>query len=307
MDWNMQRRGQEQAKLPLNFKQQKCYDLELITMLVTTNTEFNFVKTDGFNCYMAWVAPKLTVKAGHCMSRELTPLLTRNVQSVLGEILSKELLHCKNVTFTTDEKQSRAEHPCLSLMMHFVNHKFMLWKSMIDCKSTEGLNVPAKLALIKNLISKIKGLKPIKKCACTKLHDCGMNKKVNESRSADHQLTCIYHVINNSLKAALAHQELLPLVTMANDLADGFNRSVKRSLLLRSTCKKLNIDYKKIRKPDLTRWNSLCRSIKAITEMALAFPAFLGSWEFLRRLSGQTSRRGQVDDVETLVGTAGKD
>ncbi len=75
----MQRRGQEQAKLPLNFKQQKCYDLELITMLVTTNTEFSFVKTDGFNRYMAWVAPKLTVKGRHCMSRELTPLLTRNV------------------------------------------------------------------------------------------------------------------------------------------------------------------------------------------------------------------------------------
>ena len=144
----------------MNSKQQKRYDLELVTMLVTTKTPFNFVKTDGFKLYMNWVVTNLNVEGRHCMSRELTPLLTKNVQSALDDILTKELPHCKKVAFTTDEWQSRVEHPYLSLTLHYFSWIFVLKKYLIACKSIQGLTAPAKLALIKTVISNIKGLKP---------------------------------------------------------------------------------------------------------------------------------------------------
>ena len=152
-------------------------------MLVTTNTPYSFVDTEGFRCYMSWVVPNFT---GHCMSRELTPLLTGNVQAALDEVLSKELPHCENVAFTTDKWQSRAEQPHMSLIIHYVICKFVLKKYAIPCKSTEGFNEAAKSALIKSLIDDIKGLKPKDRCAWTMVHDCGMKKKVKQSRSSDH-------------------------------------------------------------------------------------------------------------------------
>jgi hypothetical protein len=41
----------------------------------------------------------------------------------------------------------------------------------------------------------------------------------------------------------------------------------------------LDIDYKKIPKQVPTRWNSVCKTIKAITKMAPAFSQILGSGE----------------------------
>ena len=111
------------------------------------------------------------------------------------------------------------------------------------------------------------------------VHDIRMNSKVKKSGLADQQMNCVDHVINNALKAALKNKEVAPLVNTATELADGFHRSLKRTSLLCSTCNKLDIDYKKIPKPIATRWNSVCKTIKAITEMAPAFSKILGSGE----------------------------
>jgi len=211
------------------------------------------------------------------MSCKLTLLLTKNVQSALDEVLSRHLLTCENVSFTTDKWQSKGKHPYISLTLHYVNKKFVLRKFLIGCKSTEGLTTPAKLALIKNMIRRIQGLRQKEKCARTMVHDIGMNKKVKKSKLADQQMNCIDHVINNALKAALNHKEVAPLVATATDLVDGFHRSLKRTSLLRSTCNKLDINYKKIPKPVPTRWNSVCKTIKAIMEMAPVFSKLLGS------------------------------
>jgi hypothetical protein len=62
------------------------------------------------------------------MLRDLTPLLTRNVQTALDEVLRRELPTCENVSFTTDEWQSKGEHPYISLTLHYVNKKFVLRK-----------------------------------------------------------------------------------------------------------------------------------------------------------------------------------
>jgi hypothetical protein len=111
------------------------------------------------------------------------------------------------------------------------------------------------------------------------VHDIGMNKKVKENKQADHQLNCIDHVINNALKSALAHEDVAPLAQTVTELAEGFHRSVKQTSILCRTCEKECIEYKKIWKPNVTRWNSLCRTIEAITELAPAFSKLFGSGE----------------------------
>jgi hypothetical protein len=106
IDQFMPQKG-EQAKYPCNSDLQKRFDLELITMIATTNCSYNFVDQDGFKHFMHYVAPKYTVKGRHSKSRELTPLLHKNVKAAKNEIFAKELPHCKNVAFTDDELQSR--------------------------------------------------------------------------------------------------------------------------------------------------------------------------------------------------------
>jgi hypothetical protein len=191
-------------------------------MLVTTNTTYSFVDTEGFRCYMSCVAPNFTVKGRHSMSRELTPLLTGNVQAALDEVLCNELLHCENVAFTTDKWQSKAEQPYMSLTIHYVSSKFVLKKYVIACKSTKSLNEAAKSALIESLIADIKGLKPKERCARTMVYDCRMNKRIKQSGSADYQLNCIDHMINNALKPALGHKDLAPLVQTVNELVKAY-------------------------------------------------------------------------------------
>jgi hypothetical protein len=50
------------------------------------------------------------------------------VQTALDEVLRRELPTCENVSFTTDEWQSKGEHPYISLTLHYVNKKFVLRK-----------------------------------------------------------------------------------------------------------------------------------------------------------------------------------
>jgi hypothetical protein len=137
IDAYMMKKG-EQVKLPLNLKSQKRFDLELNTMIVTTNSSFNFVDREGFRHFMSWVAPKYTVKGRHCMSRELTPLLHRTVKSALDKILAKELPHCENVAFTSDEWQSKAENSHMSLTLHYINHKFVTKSSCSPVNPLRG-------------------------------------------------------------------------------------------------------------------------------------------------------------------------
>jgi hypothetical protein len=93
----------EQAKFPQNSKLQKRFNLELITMIITKNSPFNFAGQEGFRHFMSWVAPGYTLKGRHCMSKELTPLLHQNVKTDMDKILAQELPHCENVAFTADE------------------------------------------------------------------------------------------------------------------------------------------------------------------------------------------------------------
>ena len=118
MDCYVKKIGHEKPKLPMNSKQRKRFDLELVTMLVTTNTSFQFVKTPGFKCFINWVGTEFTVKGRHAMLRDLTPLLTRNVQKALDEVLRRELPTCENVSFTMDKWQSKGEPPYISLILH---------------------------------------------------------------------------------------------------------------------------------------------------------------------------------------------
>jgi len=188
MDCYVKKIGHEKPKLPMNSKQQKRFDLELVTMLVTTNTSFRFVKTPGFKRFINWVGTEFTVKGCHAMLRDLTPLLTRNVQTALDEVLRRELPTCENVSFAMDKWQSKGEHPYISLTLHYVNKKFVLRKFLIGCKSTEGLTAPAKSAFIKNMVDSIPGLRPKERCSRTMVHDIGMNSKVKKSGLADQQM-----------------------------------------------------------------------------------------------------------------------
>ena len=55
MDRYVKKIGHEKPKLPMNSKQWKRFDLELVMMLVTTNTSFRFVETPGFKHFINWV------------------------------------------------------------------------------------------------------------------------------------------------------------------------------------------------------------------------------------------------------------
>ena len=125
----------EQPKFPLNSKLQKWFDIELITMIVTTNRSFYFVDQEGFRRFMSWLGLKFTVRGRHCMSRELTPLLHKNVKTAMDKSLAKKLPHCENVTFTSDEWQSKAQNSYLSLTLHYINRKFEKRKLTTTCRS----------------------------------------------------------------------------------------------------------------------------------------------------------------------------
>ncbi len=75
----------------------------------------------------------------------------------------------------------------------------------------------------------------------TMVNDIGMNKKVRDSKSTNHQLDCLDHVINNALKEALNQDQILPFVQRVNETAEGFHRSVKRTTKLCSKCMELCI------------------------------------------------------------------
>jgi len=84
---------------------------------------------------MSWLGPKFTVRGRHCMSRELTPLLHKNVKTAMDKSLAKKLPHCENVTFTSDEWQSKAQNSYLSLTLHYINRKFEKRKFTTACRS----------------------------------------------------------------------------------------------------------------------------------------------------------------------------
>jgi hypothetical protein len=46
-----------QAKHPLNSALKRRFDHEVIAMLITTNTPFDFLKTEGFRRFMECIAP----------------------------------------------------------------------------------------------------------------------------------------------------------------------------------------------------------------------------------------------------------
>jgi len=177
-------------------------------MIVTANRSFYFVDQEGLRRLMSWLGPKFTVKGRHCMSRELTPLLHKNAKTAMDKILAKDWPHSENVAFTSDEWQSKAQNSYLSLTFHYINYKFETRKFRIACRSTENTQENTKSALIASMIDDIKGLKSKERCTRTMVHDIRLNKKAKESEAIDHQIFCLNHVINNTLKEALAHKDM---------------------------------------------------------------------------------------------------
>jgi hypothetical protein len=88
----------------------------------------------------------------------MTFLSNCNLPYALEEVLKRELPHCRNVAFTSDEWTSRARHGYLCLTIHYINKDFQMRKFTVACRSTEGKSDDGGLAFnLRSMIMSIPG------------------------------------------------------------------------------------------------------------------------------------------------------
>ena len=147
-----------QPKYKSNSKFQKRFDLDVMTFLSNCNLPYALVETRGFKHFLSIVSPKYSLKSRHTMSRRISPLLYQNLYAAFEEVLKRELPHCRNVAFTSDEWTSRARHGYLCLTIHYINKDFQMRKFTVACRSTEGKSDEGGLAFnLRSMIMSIPG------------------------------------------------------------------------------------------------------------------------------------------------------
>ena len=95
-----------------NSEAQRKFDLDVMAFLVNRNQHYTVVKTKGFQHFYSVTNQKYNVKSPCNMSKRIAPLLHKNLEKAVHEVLEKKLPDCQNVAYTLidwDRYQSEEE------------------------------------------------------------------------------------------------------------------------------------------------------------------------------------------------------
>ena len=95
-----------------NFEAQRKLDLNVMAFLVNRNQHYTVVKTKGFQHFYLVTNQNYNVKSPCNISKRIAPLLHKNLEKAVHEVLEKKLPDCHNVAYTFidwDRYQSEAE------------------------------------------------------------------------------------------------------------------------------------------------------------------------------------------------------
>jgi len=140
-------KGSPQQHTP-NSEAQIKFDLDVMAFLVNSNLHYSFVETKGFQHFVSVTNQNYNVKSPRTMSKRIAPLLHKNLEKALQEVLEKELPDCHNVAFTFidweryKEEDQHDSEVVVCLCIHYINksfefRKFALAVDILDYSSDE--------------------------------------------------------------------------------------------------------------------------------------------------------------------------
>ena len=122
-------KGSPQQHTP-NSEAQIKFDLDVMAFLVNSNLHYSFVETKGFQHFVSVTNQNYNVKSPRTMSKRIAPLLHKNLEKALQEVLEKELPDCHNVAFTFidweryKEEDQHDSEVVVCLCIHYINKSF---------------------------------------------------------------------------------------------------------------------------------------------------------------------------------------
>jgi hypothetical protein len=122
-------KGSPQQHTP-NSEAQIKFDLDVMAFLVNSNLHYSFVETKGFQHFVSVTNQNYNVKSPRTMSKRIAPLLHKNLEKALQEVLEKELPDCHNVVFTFidweryKEEDQHDSEVVVCLCIHYINKSF---------------------------------------------------------------------------------------------------------------------------------------------------------------------------------------
>ena len=122
-------KGSPQQHTP-NSEAQIKFDLDVMAFLVNSNLHYSFVETKGFQHFVSVTNQNYNVKSPRTMSKRIAPLLHKNLEKALQEVLEKELPDCHNVAFTFidweryKEEDQHGSEVVVCLCIHYINKSF---------------------------------------------------------------------------------------------------------------------------------------------------------------------------------------
>ena len=122
-------KGSPQQHTP-NSEAQIKFDLDVMAFLVNSKLHYSFVETKGFQHFVSVTNQNYNVKSPRTMSKRIAPLLHKNLEKALQEVLEKELPDCHNVAFTFidweryKEEDQHDSEVVVCLCIHYINKSF---------------------------------------------------------------------------------------------------------------------------------------------------------------------------------------
>lgn len=230
---------------------------------------FYTVEKPGFRQMIKKLDPKYVVPTRKYFSQTEIPMLYTHAM----ESVKQDLKHVEYFAATTDLWTSAADHPYLSLTVHFIGKSWELKSYCLDTVPLLIDHTGENIAETLNDVLANWNLDHNKLVATTT--DNGSNFVAAFQSLEWERISCFGHNLDLSIGRALKLDRVETVVRKCHKLVELFSRSWKKSRDLHQKQVELGLKQHKLVADVSTRWGSTCKMICRIIEQQQAICAVL--------------------------------
>lgn len=167
-------------------------------------------------------------------------MIYKNLRKTIEDMLEKDLKDVRNVAMTSDGWQACNMKCFMSLTLHYITSTFQYKSVLLECKGFTGQHTGAALGQV--LTDVLEGWPALTTSNLTRVCTTdGASNMANALEKYVHptvsRLTCVAHMMNNSIQDAVAKSDMLSdVVNAAKALSQRLHRSSRDLEILEAYC-----------------------------------------------------------------------
>ena len=175
------------------------------------------------------------------MSETLCPLLYKNLESALDNILEKDLPSVDGCAFTMNLWNSQAFQSYKSLSIHYISKSWEMKNYSIGCRNCEGDHTGESTGtFFDNLLATIPALRIETSKVTTTATDSNLFQELRDSTRIDTHLLCLDQILNGCLEFAFSVPPVSASIQKCQELAAFAHQSILCLGKIRDKCEALD-------------------------------------------------------------------